>query len=162
MVETGAVLLAGIVAMLFQTTVFPALPLPVVPDLILVLTVYLAVRHQGLAGAAGAFCLGYFLDAFSGVVLGVHAFAMTAVYAAVYLVARHLWTEGGFPIMAMAFVGGWVGVVARAVASSLVETPAGVWQHVLGYGVWEALAAAVVAPAVFAFVGWERRLFGVT
>jgi rod shape-determining protein MreD len=160
MVAASTVLLAGIVAMLFQTTIFPALPLPVVPDLILVLTVYLAVRHQGLSGAAGAFCLGYFLDAFSGVVLGINAFALTAVYGAVYLVARHLWTEGGFPIMAMAFLGGWVRVIATAVASSLVETPAGVWQHVLGYGVWEAIAAALVAPAVFAFVGWERRLFG--
>jgi rod shape-determining protein MreD len=160
MLAACAVVVAGLVAVIVQTTIFPAFPLPVTPDLVLVLTVYLAVRHQGLAGAAGAFCLGYFLDTFSGIVLGINAFALTAVYAAVYLVARHLWTEGGFPIMAMAFFGAWVRAVATAVAARLVETPAGVWQHVLGYGVWEAFAAALVAPAVFAFVGWERRLFG--
>jgi len=48
--------------MVIQTTVFPLLPrLPVVPDLILVLTVYLGLRHHGVGGAMGAFLFGYFL-----------------------------------------------------------------------------------------------------
>jgi len=46
-----------------------------VDDLVLVLAVYLGVRHHGAGGAFGAFLLGYFLDTFSGTLLGVHAFA---------------------------------------------------------------------------------------
>ena len=65
---------AGLAAMVVQTTVFPSVPrLPVVPDLILVLTVYLGLRHRGVGGALGAFLFGYFVDTFSGTVLGANA-----------------------------------------------------------------------------------------
>src|SRR2546427_11421072 len=91
--------------MVVQTTVFPSVPrLPVVPDLILVLTVYLGLRHHGFGGALGAFLFGYFVDTFSGTVLGAHAFALTAVYAGVALVAPDLWVEGGVPATAMVFL----------------------------------------------------------
>src|SRR5207302_1917050 len=87
--------------MVIQTTVFPSLPrLPVVPDLILVLTVYVGLRHHGIGGAMGAFLFGYFVDTFSGTVLGANAFALTAVYAGVAVVARNLWIEGGLPAVA--------------------------------------------------------------
>ena len=90
--------------------------------------------------------------------LGLNAFAMTAVYAAVYLVARTVWTRGWLSAMVMVFVGGCVRQVAVAVAATLVETPAPLWQHVIRYGLWEAGTAAIVAPAVFAFLGWQERL----
>ena len=65
--SAAALVVAAVAAMLLQTTIFPSLPgLPVVPDLILVLAVYLGVAHQTIGGAAGAFLLGYFLDTFSG------------------------------------------------------------------------------------------------
>src|ERR1051326_6730078 len=53
--------------MLIQTTVLAAVPaLPVVPDLLLVLAVYLGVRGQTVGGVVAAFLPGYFLDTFSG------------------------------------------------------------------------------------------------
>ena len=157
----GALALAGVLAIVLQTTIFPAIPwLPVTPDLLLVLTVYLALRHQSVGGVAGAFTLGYFLDTFSGTLLGVHAFALTAAYAAVYLVARRVWTESALPIMAVVFFGSCVRALAMAVVTTLVETAGPVWQHILTYGLLEAAAAALVAPVVFAFVAWEKRLAG--
>ena len=36
------------------------------PDLVLVLCVYLGLHEHSIAGALGAFLLGYFLDSFSG------------------------------------------------------------------------------------------------
>ena len=39
---------------------------PFVPDLLLILCVYLGIYHGALAGAAGAFFLGYLLDSCSG------------------------------------------------------------------------------------------------
>jgi rod shape-determining protein MreD len=152
---------AGIVAMLLQTGVFPALPyLPTRPDLILGLAGYLAVRHHNAWGAVGAFLLGYFLDTFSGTILGMHAFAVTAAYAAMAIMARHLWMERGLPLIATVFVGGCVRELAAVAVAALVATRAPVWQHVVRYGFLEAAAAALVAPAVFWWVTWEKRLLG--
>ena len=154
-----ALALAAVVAMLLQTTVFPSV-LPVVPDVILVLTVYLGIRHPGVGGACGAFFLGYFLDTFSGTILGVNAFALSAVYGAAHLVARHLWMESGLGVLAIVFVGGWVREVVEAAVVALVARRSPAWQHVLRYGLLEVGAAALLAPAVFAAVAWEKRLIG--
>jgi len=152
---------AGLVAMVIQTTVFPSLPrLPVVPDLILVLTVYVGLRHHGIGGAMGAFLFGYFVDTFSGTVLGANTFALTAVYAGVAVVARNLWIEGGLPAMAMVFLGALGRQVAAAAVGMVVAGPAPIWQHVLRHGLLEAAAAALVTPPVFGFVAWEKRLLG--
>jgi len=149
--------------MLIQTTVFPSLPgLPVVPDLILVLAVYLGVAHHTIGGAAGAFLLGYFLDTFSGTLLGQNAFALSAVYLSVHFVARHLWFERGLPVMALAFFGGLVHGAAVVAAGALAAAPSLVGRHPLRTGLAGAALAALVAPAVFAALAWEKRLLGLT
>jgi rod shape-determining protein MreD len=157
----AALATAAVVAMLCQTTLLPALPLPVMPDLMLVLAVYLGVRHASIGGACGAFLLGYFVDTFSGTLLGLNAFALTVVYAGVHLVARHLWFERGLPVMAIALFGGFLRDVAT-VAVGVVAGGAPVWQHAFGWGLAGALAAALVAPGVFAAVAWEKRLLGLS
>ncbi len=153
---------AAVAAMLFQTTIFPSIPgLPIVPDLILVLAVYLGVAHQTIGGAAGAFLLGYFLDTFSGTVLGQNAFALSAAYLSVQFVARHLWFERGLPVMALAFFGGLVRDVASVAGAALAGTSSPIWHHALRNGLLGTAAAALVAPAVFAALAREKRLLGV-
>lgn len=153
--------LAAVVAMLLQTTVIPRVdPLPVLPDLMLVLAVYLGVQHPGVGGAVGAFLLGYFVDAFSGTVLGVNAFALSVVYAGAHLVSRRLWMEGGIPLMVVVFLGAAASEVASVAVTALVAAREPVWQHVLRFGLLEAGAAAVSAPAIFAAVAWTKRLVG--
>ena len=156
-----AVATTAVLAMLLQTTVFPAVPyLPSVPDLILVLAVYLGIRHRSVGGALGAFLLGYFLDTFSGTVLGMNAFSLSVAYAAAHLISRRIWMEGGFPVVAVVFVAGCVRAVAEVGVATLVAARAPVWQHVLRYGFLEAAVAALVAPAVFAWMRWEKRIVG--
>jgi len=158
-----ALAVAAVAAMLMQTTIFPSLPgLPVVPDLILVLAVYLGVAHQTIGGAAGAFLLGYFLDTFSGTLLGQNAFALSAVYLSVRFVARHLWFERGLPVMALAFFGGLVRGVAVAAAAALAAGPGPNWPHAMRAGLVGAALAALLAPAVFAALAWEKRQLGLT
>ncbi len=153
---------AAVVAMLLQTTVFPSIPgLPIVPDLILVLAIYVAVRRQTMGGAVAAFFLGYFLDTFSGTLLGLNAFALTAAYFAVQWLARHLWLERGLPVIAVVLFGGVVREIAAVAVAALMAARPPVWQHVLGYGLAGVLASALVAPAVFTAVAWEERLLGV-
>jgi rod shape-determining protein MreD len=158
-----ALVVAAVVAMLLQTTVFAAIPrFPVVPNLMLVLAVYLGVRHQGAGGVVGAFLLGYFLDTFSGTVLGLHAFALTVVYAAVYLIARNLWMRGRLPVMVVVFLAACLGELALFVLGALVAAGSPLWQHVVRYGLVEAAVTALVAPAVFAFVNRERDILGLS
>jgi rod shape-determining protein MreD len=147
--------------MALQTGVFPSFSwLPVVPDLFLVLVVYLGIRHRSVSAACGAFLLGYFLDTFSGTLLGLNAFAFTVVYVAVALIARNLWLKGGAPVAAVVFVGACVRELAVLGVAPLVADSASLWHHVLRHGVLEAGAAALVAPAVFACVNRERQLLG--
>ena len=54
---------AGIFLVVLQTTLFHLLPIgPVVPDLILVLCVYLGLYHPSVGAAFGSFLLGYSID----------------------------------------------------------------------------------------------------
>jgi rod shape-determining protein MreD len=158
-----ALAVAAVGAMLLQTTVFTAVPgLPVIPDLILVLAVYLGVRQQTVVGVIASFALGYFLDTFSGTLLGLNAFGLTAAYLAVQWLARHLWLERGLPVIAVVFFGGIVRAVAGVVVATLVGGRVLFWEHMVGYGLAGAVAAAIVAPLVFAAVAWEERLLGLS
>ena len=150
-------------AMLLQTSVLPLVPfLPVVPDLILVLTVYVGIRHPSASGACGAFVLGYFLDTFSGTILGMHAFAFAAVFAGVHLMGRNFWLESGAPVMILVFAGACLGQLASVAIATLVASRSPVWQHVLRYGLLEAGMAALASPLVFACVRWEKRMLRLT
>ena len=150
-------------AMLLQTSVLPLVPfLPVVPDLILVLTVYVGIRHPSASGACGAFVLGYFLDTFSGTILGMHAFALTAVFAGVHIIGRNFWMESGAPVMILVFAGACLGQLASVAIATLVASRSPVWQHVLRYGLLEAGMAALASPLVFACVRWEKRMLRLT
>ncbi len=154
-----AVAVAALAGIVLQTAVFPAVPgLPVVPDLLLVLVVYVAMRRAEVAGVLGAFALGYVLDTFSGTMLGVNAFGFVAAYGWVHLVARRLWTEGGLPLMVVAFVASAIRQLAVILLVAAVGLDEPYWQQSLRYGAVEAGLAALAAPLVFAFVAWEERL----
>lgn len=158
-----AIAVSGVVAMLLQTTVFPLLvPAGLAPNLLLILVVYLGVHQLGAPGALGAFTLGYFLDTFSGTVLGVHAFAFTAVYLGVHYVARVLWMEGGLPAVAITFAAACADALLVLTLTALAGAGGGVgWRHGLRFGILEAAVAAAMTPLVFSVVSWEQRLLRV-
>jgi rod shape-determining protein MreD len=156
-----AIAIAGLVSMLLQTAVFPVLlPASLAPNLLLVLVVYLGVHQFGAPGALGAFVLGYFLDTFSGTLLGLHAFAFTAVYLGVHHVARMLWTEGGLQAMLIAF-GAACAYAFLVLALTAAAAGRVVWAHGLRHAALEAFVAAAVTPVVFGFLSWEQRLLRV-
>ncbi len=84
--------LVGIFLILLQSTFLHLLPFgPVVPDLVLVLCVYLGLHHPTVGAAVGSFALGYSVDVVSSRLLGLNAFAMTLVCLSVYLSSRTIW-----------------------------------------------------------------------
>ena len=154
-----AIAIAGIASMLLQTTVFPVLlPSSLAPNLLLVLVVYLGVHQFGAPGALGAFLLGYFLDTFSGTLLGLHAFAFTAVYLGVHQVARVMWADVGLPAVVIVFAAACAyAFLVLAITSLAAATGRATWTHGLRQAVLEALVAAAVTPFVFGFLSWEQR-----
>ena len=154
---------AGVLAMLLQTTIFPVLiPVGLAPNLLLVLVVYLGVHQYGAWGGLGAFVLGYFLDTFSGTLLGVHAFAFTAVYLGVHHVARVLWTEGGVPAVLITFAAGVAHAFLVLAITALMTAGGGaMWAHGVRYGLLEATMTAALTAAVFGVVDWEQRVLRV-
>ena len=158
-----AVAVAAALAMVVETAIVPPLTgHPVGPDIVLVLAVYLGSRHRDLGGAVGAFFLGWFLDTFSGSRLGMHAFALTAVYATVLVVARKLWMKGGVPVMVVAALATGVQAAALLAMATMVGDAAPTWWYLRRYGAADAALTIGFAPLVFAVVTWEKRLLGVS
>jgi rod shape-determining protein MreD len=148
-------------ALLLQTTVLHALTGDrVIPDLALILCVFLGLHEHNVAGATGAFLLGYLLDSFSGSVVGLNAFAMTTVYTMVYLVSRRLWMDNTLSSVAMVFLGtlvkGCAILGALAAYLSVERLSLAAVQVLLA----EALLAAALTPIVFAVIRWEQRVLG--
>jgi len=155
-----AVAVAAALALLLQTTLLPVLlPRVLVPNLTLALVVWLGLRRRGAAPVAGAFLLGYSLDAFSGTLFGVHALALTLTYAAVHAVAQTVWTEGGLPVVVVAFGAGLVYTTLVGAVGMMAQTepPLGA---LVRASLVEAALTAVVTPSVFRFVNVERRMLG--
>jgi rod shape-determining protein MreD len=158
---TAVYVLSGVIALLLQTTILHALSGGrAIPDLILILCVYLGLYEHNVGGAAGAFLFGYMLDSFSGSVVGLNALAMTSVYLVVYLASRRLWMDNTFSGISMVFLATFLkGVtVLGALAAYLTvdRLTLGAAQILLG----EALLAAALTPLVFGFLRWARRTTG--
>jgi len=155
-----AVAISAALALLLQTTVLPAfLPRLLVPNLVLSLVVWLGLRRRGAAPVAGAFLLGYSLDAFSGTLFGVHALALTLTYAAVHAVAQTVWTEGGLPVVVVAFGAGLVYTTIVGAVGMLAQSgpPLGA---LVRTSLVEAAVTAILTPSVFRFINRERRFLG--
>jgi rod shape-determining protein MreD len=143
----------GVFLILLQGTFFRLLPLgPVVPDLVLVLCVYLGLHHPTMGAALGSFLLGYSVDVVSSHLLGLNAFAMSLVFLAVYLSSRSIWIQNplvtSFVVLLAAVVKGAALVLLWAIFLS-VE---GFWIGAARYIIMEAVLAAVLAPVVFALL----------
>src|SRR5262245_10570409 len=157
--RAAALPVGALLALVLETTLLPQVPgLPVVPDFVLVLVVYLGMYQHGVRGVTGAFVLGYTLDTFSGTVFGLNACAMVIVYLGVYLVARTLQTEGGVPAMAVVFVAALGRGAALALGATLLSDARPFWEHLSRRGLFDAAAAALVAPLTFALIGREKRV----
>jgi rod shape-determining protein MreD len=157
----GIYVLTGTLALLLQTTVLHGLTGGrIIPDLVLILCVYLGLYEHNLGGATGAFLFGYLFDSFSGSLVGLHAFAMTTVYLVVYLVSRRLWMDNTLSGVAMVFLGsvlkGLAIVVALAAYLSIDRMSFGVAQTLFA----EALLAAALTPVVFGGLDWAKRVAG--
>jgi rod shape-determining protein MreD len=88
-------LLAGILFLILQTAFFPFFPIQRVrPDILLVLTLYVAFLFPPIYGGILAFLMGYLMDLFSGNTLGFYTFSRPLVFFAAQFFKERFYVEG--------------------------------------------------------------------
>jgi rod shape-determining protein MreD len=142
---------AGFVLVLLQTTLLHLLPLgPFVPDLALVLCVYLGLNHPTVGAVVGSFMLGYSVDVFSSPVLGLNCLAMSLVFLTAYLSSRCIWVNSPLLSVPVVFLASWVKGASLMTVWTVFLTMEGLGSGGLKYALIDATIAAVLAPVIFA------------
>jgi rod shape-determining protein MreD len=140
----------GFILVLLQTTLLHLLPLgPFVPDLALVLCVYLGLNHPSVGAVVGSFLLGYSVDVFSSPVLGLNCLAMSLVFLTAYLSSRCIWINSPLLSAPVVFLASWVKGGSLMAVWTLSLAMDGLGTGGLKYAFFDALLAAVMAPAIF-------------
>ena len=143
-------LAVGFILVLLQTTLLHLGPF--VPDLTLVLCVYLGLNHPTVGAVVGIFLLGYSVDVFSSRILGVNAFAMSLVFIAVHLSSRFVWVQNPLLSAPLVFLASWIKLASLMIVWTFFLTLDGFGVGVLKYALFDALLAAVLAPVMFALL----------
>ena len=150
----------GIFLVLLQSTLLRLVPLgPIVPDLVLVLCVYLGLQHPTVGAAVGAFVLGYSIDVVSSRLLGLNAFAMTLVFLSVYFSSRSIWLHHPVVSSLIVLFAALVKGVAMVIIWAIFLSVEGFWLGAAKYIVMEALVAAALAPFVFKLLQRSESYF---
>jgi rod shape-determining protein MreD len=148
-----------IAALLLQTTLLPLTSVGrATPDLLLIICVYLGLHQHTVAGAVGAFVLGYLQDSFSGSVVGLNAFGMSLVFALVYLTSRRLWVDNAMSKIVVVFLASVLKTGAMLGLIAIFLSAVNLWHTVVQYLLIEAALAAVLSPAVFALLAFTQRV----
>ena len=142
----GLVLLIGL---FFQSSVIGGvLPTAVVPDVLVVLIVYISLKYRSVRGLFGVYCLGLLADLASGVYIGPNAAGSVVVFACSGILANRVYAERVFAIVFISMVCSVcksltvVGLILTYTDSMWEITP------LIKTIVFEALATACVAPIV--------------
>jgi len=152
---------ATLAALTLQTGGLHMLPLGNhIPDLILILAVYLGLKHHTALAAIIAFVMGYATDVFSGSQIGLNAFMITLIFLLAYEASRHLMVTNDFVGSIAVFFAVIIKVFGVFAVTgsfrSLSDADAGMMRVALLQG----LLTAIVAPFVFASLSGGKRLMG--
>ncbi len=152
--------IATYIALLIQTAIPLWLPFrALIPNLIIILTVDLGLRHHGAIPALLAFAIGYATDAMSGTTLGMNAFLMTAVFLVTYEISRRLLVTNalvGATVVFFAVMLAGFGAIAltsgRAAGIAINDA--------LPTLALQALISALIAPIIFSLMSGSMRMVG--
>lgn len=144
------VVLIACVGLLLQSTVLHGLVFGrVVPDVLLVLCVYLGLHQHTVTGSFGAFALGYLEDAASGSPAGLNACGMLVVFVIVYLTCRRLWVDNVVSKVVLVFLASVIKAIVVVALLALFASVRTEWSSLPGILLSQAALTAIVAPPVF-------------
>ena len=152
--------IAGYLALLIQTAAplwFPFHAL--IPNLIIILTVDLGLRHHGALPALIAFAIGYATDAMSGTTIGMNAFLMTGVFLLTYEISsRLLVTNALVGATVVFFAVMFAGFGAIVITSG--RSAGAVINDAMPTLALQAFISAMVAPIIFSLMSGTLRTVG--
>ncbi len=152
--------IATFVALVLQTTLSRLLPIGMlVPNLVLILVVDLGMRHPGALAALMAFAMGYAVDTFSGVELGLNALLLTVVFIFAYWLSRVLISSS----TAIGVMVVFAGVIFSDIGNYLISSgfaPADRLHAIMPPVLIQAAVTALLTPSVFRIVTWAARRIG--
>lgn len=103
-----ALLLYGLVffaGLFFQGSVISStLPQAILPDILVVLQVYISLKHRNVRGLFGVYLLGLLADMATGVYLGPNAAAAILIFATAGLLANRVYAERIFAMVFISFI----------------------------------------------------------
>lgn len=141
------IFVAALLAIVVQGSILKAIsPHMVVPNLFLVLVVYLGFYETNAMGVFLAFVVGLMSDLSSGVLLGPHAASAVVIFFILSLLSQTIFVESWVTSMLSVFFGA---LVAQFVYFTLVYEFKPVDFSLIGFSVFEAFLSAIVAPFVF-------------
>ena len=152
--------IATYIALLIQTAIPLWLPFrALIPNLIIILTVDLGLRHHGAIPALLAFAIGYATDAMSGTTLGMNAFLMTAVFLVTYeisirLLVTNAWVGATVVFFAVMLAGfGAIALTSGRAAGLAIN-------NAIPTLALQALISALFAPMIFSLMSGSMRMVG--
>lgn len=151
----GVLVLIGLSAVVLQASIFPRFPL--VPDILLILCVYLGIYYPSVGGATAAFFLGYLFDSCSGAPGGGHAGALSVVFAAVALLSHRLWLNNPVSVLGLVLLAVGLKTLTLFTLSRLGQFAFEVSGPMLSSVVWDAALAMLLTPLVFTLLYRHQR-----
>jgi rod shape-determining protein MreD len=150
-----------VIALVLQVSIFPAyLREPFIPNLLLIITVWLGLRGPLPLGGALAFLLGLLQDSFSGLYLGLHGFTYLLTYLVLRRLADNLYTESGYlmtlVVLLATLANGFLHLLLLLLFSSAQGMFGSLFPALLPQGLVTALAASLIAAASFRSGGEEQ------
>lgn len=130
-----------------------------VPNLIVILTVDLGLRHHGAIPVALAFAMGYATDAFAGTTLGLNAMLTTIVYLIAYAVSTRLMVTTAFIGAVLVFISALL-MTFGAVTLGSGWSGLAMTEPLYPQFAAQAAVSAIFAPIIFAIVGGLKRVAG--
>lgn len=150
MLRTLFITLLMFLLLILQVTVLPYfLREPFVPNLLLLLVVYLGVKEEvGLIGTLLAFCQGLLLDTFSGIYLGLSGFSFLVIYLVLRLLRDQLYTDSSTLMVVVAFLATLAHGVLSLLLLLLFSAAGGIFPTLLAALIPQALVSALVASLI--------------
>lgn len=149
----AAVVFAAALGLVLQSTALHALPGGgAVPDILLILCVYLGLHRHSVSGALGAFVLGYVQDSFTGTAVGLNAAAMCVVYLTIYLTSRRLWVDNLISKVVVVFLAAVIKIVVVTMLSMVFISWPALSGNMVSMLTLQALLTAACGPLVLRVV----------
>lgn len=154
-----AVVLAAALGLVLQSTALHAIPGgTAVPDILLILCVYLGLRRHSVSGAIGAFVLGYVQDSFSGTAVGLNAAAMCCVYLTIYLTSRRLWVDNLISKVVVVFLAAVIKIVVVTLLSIVFLSWPTMSGNMVSTLALQALSTAAFGPLILRIISGVGRV----